>query len=210
MTVGNIMKHSLPYLGIAFSLTSGLLLGCGFQNPQVSTTTPSSNGILAQANVVTYDDPVMAIATKYPGNMTVDANCSGEGCGYFFKFKPQSNALDQAEVHLFLQRGATTAGEVEKYVTGPNGLLADNGWMVVKGATPPQDLMYPWVKQIITFSTDREMMGHILIGETKGQGLRVTLLYAAEMSNSYWPAAKTILNNLEFKADQLPLKPSQE
>ena len=204
------MKHSLTHLGIAFSLTSGLLLGCGFQNPQVSTTTSPSPGILAQANVVTYDDPVMAIATKYPSNMTVDANGSGEGCGYFFKFKPQNNALDQAEVHLFLERGATTAGEVEKYVTNPNGLLSSNGWMMTKGATPPQELMYPWVKQIITFSTDREMMGYILIGETNGQGLRVTLLYPAEMSNSYWPAAKIILENLEFKADKLPLKPSQE
>jgi hypothetical protein len=204
------MKHPLTYLGIAFGLTSVLLLGYGFQNPQVSTTIPSSNGILAQANVVTYDDPVMAIATKYPGNMTVDANCSGEGCGYFFKFKPQNNALDQAEVHLFLGRGATTAGEVEKYVTGPNGLLASNGWIMTKDATPPRELMYPWVKQIITFSTAQKMRGYILIGETNGQGLRVTLLYPAEMSDSYWPAAKMILDNLEFKADKLPLKPYRE
>jgi hypothetical protein len=49
------------------------------------------------------------------------------------------------------------------------------------------------------------MAGHILIGETNGQGVRVTLFYPAEMSGSFIPAAKTILDNLRFKPDKLPI-----
>jgi hypothetical protein len=156
----------------------------------------------SQAGLKTYADPVMAIATKYPSNMTVDANCAGEGCGYFFKFTPQKNALDDAEVHIFLPANAKTAAQAE---TGLNDLIKSNGWIVAKQATPPQEWKYPWVKKIITFSTDKEMAGHILIGETNGQAVRVTLLYPAEMSGAFTPAAKTILDNLKFKPDKLPI-----
>lgn len=154
------------------------------------------------ANLKTYDDPTMAIATKYPSNMTVDANCSGEGCGYFFKFTPQKNALDDAEVHIFLPAGAKTAAQAE---IGLNDLIQSNGWTVASKSTSPQEWKYPWVKKVITFSTDKEMAGHILIGETNGQGVRVTLLYPAEMSGAYVPAAKIILDNLQFKPDKLPI-----
>jgi len=154
------------------------------------------------ADLKTYDEPVMAIATKYPSNMTVDANCSGEGCGYFFKFTPQKNALDEAQVQIFLPAGAKTAAEAE---IGLNDLIQSNGWTVAQSATTPSEWTYPWVKKVITFSTDKEMAGHILIGETNGQGVRVTLLYPAEMSSPFTPAAKTILDNLRFKADKLPI-----
>jgi hypothetical protein len=55
------------------------------------------------------------------------------------------------------------------------------------------------------------MTGYILIGETNGQGVRATLLYSAdsaEMSNAFMPSAKTILDNLQFKPDKLPIKSS--
>ncbi len=113
-------------------------------------------------------------------------------------------------MHVFLPAGAQTAAEVEQFVVGPNGFMASNDWTAVQEATPPQKLFYPWVKKVITFSTDKEMMGEILLGETNGQGLRVTLLYPAEMSDAYWPAAKPILENLTFKADLLPISRSAE
>lgn len=53
------------------------------------------------------------------------------------------------------------------------------------------------------------MIGQILIGETNGQGAQTTLFYPSNMANSFLPAAHTILNNLQFKADKLPLEPSQ-
>ena len=159
-------------------------------------------GEATQANLKTYDEAVMAIATKYPSNMTVEDNCSGEGCGYFFKFTPQKNALDDAQVHIFLPAGAKTTADAE---IGLTDLIKSNGWTIASQATSSEEWKYPWVKKIITFSTDKEMAGHILIGETNGQGVRVTLLYPAEMSASFTPAAKTILDNLQFKPDKLPI-----
>ena len=188
-----------PSLSTPTSVKGTVLFPDGTKPQTWPSTMPPT---AAQADLKIYDDPVMAIATKYPGNMTVNANCAGEGCGYFFTFQPQNNALDQAEVHLFLAAGAGTAAEAEK---SANGLIESNGWQVVSGATPPSELNYPWVKKIISVAADKGMTGHILVGETNGQGVRVTLLYPTEMSGTFLPAAKTILGNLQFKPDKLPI-----
>jgi putative lipoprotein len=185
----------LPALAANAPIKGTVLFPEGTEPQTMSKATTS-------ANLKTYDDPVMAIAAKYPSNMTVDANCSGEGCGYFFKFTPQKNALDEAEVQIFLPAGAKTAAQAE---VGLNDLIKSNGWTVASQTTSPQEWKYPWVKKVITFSTDKEMAGHILIGETNRQGVRVTLLYPAEMSGAFTPAAKTILDNLKFKPDKLPI-----
>jgi len=163
---------------------------------KVGSDTPSKTGLQI------YDDPVMAIATKYPNTMAIESNCSGEGCGYFFKFKPQNTGLDQSEVHIFLSAGARTAADSEK---SANGLIQSNGWQVTAAATPPQDLSYPWVKKVIAFSAEKGMMGYILIGETNRQGIQITLRYPTELSATFMPAAKTILDNLQFKPDKLPI-----
>jgi hypothetical protein len=188
------------------SLPQGTALFPDGTEPQTLSGTASQAS--SQANLKLYNDPVMAISTQYPDTMTVEPNCSGEGCGYSFKLKPQNNALDQSEVQIFLPSGAKTAAEVETFVVGSNNLLDSNGWVAMKDAKPPQDLMYPWVKKVIPFSADKEMTGYILIGETNGQGVRATLLYSAEMSNAFMPNAKTILDNLQFKPDKLPIKSS--
>ncbi len=162
-------------------------------------TLPTST---SQGNVQTYDDPVMAIATQYPDDMTVDANCSGEGCGYFFKFKPQNTALDQAEVHIFLPAGAQTTDQA---AIGVDELMESNGWQAAPDTTAPADLTYPWVKTIAAFTTNQGMTGYLFIGETHNQGVRVTLLYPKEMADTFLPAAKLVLDNLQFKADKLPI-----
>lgn len=159
----------------------------------------------SDSNLTIYDETATGIPlkTQYPQTMEVSATGSGEGVGVFFKFKPQKNALDQAEVHFFFPTGAKTATEIESFVTDSNGLIANNSWTLVKEATPPEDLMYLWVKKIITFSTDQEMMGHILLGETNNQAVQVILLYSAEMSENYWSDAKIVLDNVEFASNLL-------
>lgn len=167
---------------------------------------------ISQANLQTYDETSAGIPVKaqYPQTMEVSGMGSGEGVGVFFKFKPQDKVLEEAEVHFFLPAGGKTAAEIEPFVTGPNGLMANNGWTLVKEAQPPQDLMYPWVKEIITFSTAQEMEGHILLGEIEGQALQVTLLYPREMADNYWSAAKTVLDSVEFDPNLLPIKSSED
>lgn len=205
------MKRDCIALGIAFGVINGLLLGCG--SPADQTTIPSSpsasptasnspSTVPEQADLQTYDNPVMAIATQYPSTMTIEDTCSGEGCGYFFRFQPQGNALDQSEVHIFLAAGARSAADSEQ---NANSLIESNGWQIVPDATPPQEFTYPWVSKTITFADETGMTGHILIGETNGQGVQVTLRYPAEMFDTFLPAAQTILDNLQFKADKLPI-----
>jgi hypothetical protein len=187
------VQSALP----AAAATEGAVLFPEGTNPE-RLPAPAS-----QRDLKSYDEPAMAIATKYPDTMTVDAMCSGEGCGYFFKFKSQYSALDQSEVHLFLPAGAKTAKDAE---IGLDSLMQGNGWKTAKTAPPASEFIYPWVKKIIPFSAEQEMTGYILIGETHNQGVRATLLYSTELSKTFIPAAKTVLDNLQFKPDKLPLK----
>lgn len=188
--------------------------------PQLSpdTTTelspqPPETAQAAAANLLTYDETAsgMPVSAQYPETMQVEGGCSGEGCGFSFRFVPQGNGLDEAEVHVFLPAGVATAADQEVFVTGPNGLIANSGWIVdsldTDGST---QFPYPWVEKVINFSTDKEQSGHILLGQTDGQAVQVLLLYPAEMADAYWPAAKTVLDSLAFDADLLPLSRSSE
>jgi hypothetical protein len=176
--------------------TKGLVLFSEGTNPE-RLPTPAS-----QRDLKSYDEPAMAIATKYPDIMTVDATCSGEGCGYFFKFKPQNSALDQSEVHLFLPAGAKTAKDAE---IGLDSLMQGNGWKTAETAPPASEFTYPWVKKIIPFRAEQGMTGHIIIGEIYSQGVRAVLLYPAELYEIFMPAAKSVLDNLQFKPEKLPI-----
>ena len=167
---------------------------------------------ISQVNLQNYDETANGIplTTKYPDTIDVITTGSGEGVGVFFEFKPQGNALERAEVHFFFPTGSKTATELESFsIERSNSLMVNNGWTPVREATPPQDLLYPWVKKIITFSAPQEMMGRILLGETNGQGLRVTLLYPAEMADAYWFSVKPLLDNVEFEANLLPIKSNE-
>ena len=180
----------------AEAATKGTVLFPEGTNPE---TLPK---LASRGDLKSYDEPTMAIATKYPDTMTVDAICSGEGCGYFFKFKPQNSALDKAEVHLFLPAGAKTAKDAE---TGLDSLMQGNGWKTAETAPPASEFTYPWVKKIIPFRAEHGMTGYILIGEMYSQGVRATLLYPAELSETFISAAKAVLDNLEFKQHKLPI-----
>lgn len=155
----------------------------------------------------TYDEPQMPIKTQYPGDMQVQGSASGEGCGFFFSFKPQKNALDQAQVHIFLPRGAATAAAHEPFVTGPRGLLKNNGWKKAGASKDSAKFPYAWVKKIISFSDPKNqgMGGKILLGEAGGQAVQVTLYYPAALSQEFLQSANVILGNLQFKSDKLPL-----
>jgi hypothetical protein len=164
----------------------------------------------AQTKLQTYDEPHIPLKTRYPENMKVFGSGSGEGVGISFNFKPQGNALDDAEIGFFFPRGSKTAADFEQFVTGPNGLIENNGWQLDSQTTDTSEFPYPWVKKVIYFSTDKEQSGRILLGETNGQAVQVILLYPAEMSEAYWPSARTILENLEFKSDLLPIGSKQD
>lgn len=159
------------------------------------------------AKLQTYDEPGMPIRAEYPDSMTLEGGCSGEGCGFNFRFKPQGNALDKAEVHIFLPAGAASAAAQEPFVTGPNGLLANNGWKKGGDTTDTGKFPYKWVRKIISFSDlrNKDMVGNILLGEASGQAVQVMLYYPSDRAKEFLANANLILEKLHFKSDKLPL-----
>lgn len=220
------MRHLITALGITL-LSSTLVLACSRQEEpakaQKPATTPQAapakqeaakhaplapeHGKEGAPKLQIYDEPGMAIRTEYPGTMEVVGTGSGEGSGFIFSFKPQENALDKAKVHIFLPRGAGTAAAQEPFVTGPQGLITNNGWEKEGDTTNKTEFPYGWVRKIISFSDPRNkgMMGKILLGEASGQAVQVILYYPSDMDKEYRANADIILGRLHFKSDKLPL-----
>jgi hypothetical protein len=159
------------------------------------------------AKLQIYDEPGMAIRTEYPDTMAVVGTGSGEGSGFIFSFKPRGNALDKAKVHIFLPRGAATAAAQEPFVTGPNGLLENNGWKKEDASTDTGNFPHGWVKKIISFTDpkNKDMAGKVLLGEASGQAVQVILYYPADMADAFFANTDIILGKLHFKSDKLPL-----
>jgi len=221
------MRRSILLLGIALvSLT--LILACGkpeepakkapkaAAKPQATPAQKEAakpeapaqeEGQKETGQLQKYDEPGMPIRAEYPDTMTLEGGCSGEGCGFTYNFKPRGNALDKAEVHIFLPVGAASAAAQEPFVTGPNGLLHNNGWKKEGETTDTGKFPYEWVKKVISFSDpgNQGMEGKILLGETHGQAVQVTLYYPADMAAEFLAQANLVLENLQFKDDKLPL-----
>jgi hypothetical protein len=220
------MKRSILILGLAAVLLT-LVLACGKQEEPAKAQKPATKTQAAPAKqevakqeslakehdkegiakLQIYDEPGMAIRTEYPDTMKVQGTGSGEGSGFIFSFKPRGNALDTAKVHIFLPRGAATATDQEQFVTGPKGLLENNGWKKEGETTDTAGFPYGWVRKIISFSDpkNRGMAGKILLGESSGQAIQVILYYPGDMDKEFLTSANLILGKLHFKSDKLPL-----
>jgi hypothetical protein len=223
------LRHVISIVGITL-VSISLVLGCGKQEEPAKVQKPAAkkqaapakqeaaqqkppgkeHGQKGTAKILIYDEPGMAIRAEYPDTMDVEGMSSGEGSGFFFRFKPQGNALDKAEVHIFLPRGAATAADLERFVTGPKGLLENNGWKKEGETTDTGKFPSKWVKKVISFADpkNKAMVGKILLGETSGQAVQVTLYYPADKGDEFLTNAHLILGKLHFKSDKLPLKKS--
>jgi len=220
------MRRSILFLGTAL-LSFTLVWACGKPEKPATAEKPApkeqaapapkeaakpetpaqEQGRKESAQLQVYDEPGMPIRARYPETMMVEGGCAGEGCGFTFNFKPQGNALDQAEVHIFLPAGTASAADQEPFVTGPNGLLHNNGWEKEGETTDKGEFAYEWVSKIINFSApgNKGMVGKILLGETHGQAVQVTLYYPDNMAEEFLTQAHLVLENLKFKEDKLPL-----
>jgi hypothetical protein len=97
-----------------------------------------------------------------------------------------------------------------EWITGPNGLIESNGWHLDGSRSDEaSEFSYPWFEMVFDISTDLAQSGHILIGQSNGQAIQVTLLYPAEMADTYWLSAGTVLDSLKFDANLLPVKTSE-
>jgi hypothetical protein len=175
-------------------------------------STPTDQSIPA-ANLQTYDETAngIPVSAQYPDTIQASGDCAGEGCGIFFTFVPQGNALDTADVYVFLPAGTATAADLEPFVTGADGLIENAGWTVdsteSEGST---EFPYPWVETVIHFSNNTEETGRILLGQTNGQAVQVLIKYPTEMADAYWAEVRPVLDSLAFDANLLPLRISTE
>jgi hypothetical protein len=202
------MHHLIIALGCTTIITSMGWTGFSRAHSVVAMSTP----MIAQATSKTYNGPEynFPIKTQYPTTMEVDGGCAGEGCGFSFTFLPQDNELDNAEVHIFIPQGTKTAAEQAVFITGPNGLIENNGWAIASLGTSTQHLPADWVKQVIDFSADDGETGQIILGEVDGQAIQIMVIYPAAMADQFWSAADIVLQNLTFETRLLPLQPSSE
>jgi hypothetical protein len=215
------MRRSILIMGITM-LSLSFVLACGKPEEPPKAQKPAAklqsapakhypvtkgHGKKGTASLQIYDEPGMAIRTEYPDTMKAQSNGSGEGSGFIFRFKPRGNRLDKAEVHIFLPRGAATAATHEPFVTGPRGLLENNGWKKTSETKDTREFPYEWVRKIISFSDsgNQGMKGEILLGEASGQAVQVILYYCEVMGKEFLANAHVILKNLHFKSDKLPL-----
>ena len=197
------MKHLIS-LASSFLLVSSILL------------TPNSVA-KTLVNLQTYDETTkgIPITAQYPDTMEVFGNGSSEGVGVFFTFKPQATSIDRAEVHVFLPSGTSSVAELETFITSSDGLIENNGWIAggvdnAKVFPYSEEFPYSWVEKVINFKTDMEELGLILLGQTHGQVVQVTLLYPSDMANAYWSNAKTVLDSLKFDAELLRVSQSSQ
>ncbi len=190
---------------LTVKVTDGTAAGPG-QEPHAKEQDKGEIAKGGQKNHI-YDEPNMPIRTEYPGTMQVQGTGSGEGSGFIFTFKPRGNALDKAKVHIFLPRGAATAADQELFVTGPKGLLENNGWKKEGETADIGKFPSAWVRKVISFSdlNNKEMVGKILLGEASGQAVQVILNYPAGMDKEFLANADLILGKLSFKSDKLPI-----
>ncbi|WP_039726241.1 hypothetical protein [Leptolyngbya iicbica] len=202
-------KVFLPLATVGLLLLAGTACTAPETGSEPSETSTEST---APAALLTYDGPAenIPVTAQYPDTMTVMGTGSGEGVGVFFTFTPQGNALDDAEVSVFLPANTSDTGDLMDFITGPNGLIENNGWTLDGSrADTASEFPYPWFEMVFDISTDMEQSGHILIGQAAGQPIQVVVLYPAEMADEFWPAANTVLDSLEFDANLLPITTSE-
>lgn len=194
---------------LTVKVTGGAAAGHG-QEPHAKEQGKKEPAKGEQKNRI-YDETNMPIRTEYPDTMKVEGTGSGEGSGFIFTFKPQGNTLDNAKVHIFLPRGAATASAHEPFVTGPKGLLENNGWKKEGETKDTGKFPSGWVKKVISFSDHKNkgMAGKILLGEASGQAVQVILYYPGDRAEEFLANANLILDKLHFKDDKLPLKKSR-
>ena len=140
-----------------------------------------------------YQHPTVPLVTYYPSAMTVDQDCDRDGCGVTF-----TDEATGAGVIVLFPAGATEAAAVAPDVTGPEGIMADHGW-VVTGIYDDQ-LEFPWARQLVTFEPpDREAIGLVYLGEASGHGFAAIVVFPPEAGDGFMPQVNAMLEELRVK-----------
>lgn len=140
-----------------------------------------------------YQHPTVPLVIYYPATMTVDQDCDPVGCGVSF-----TDEATGAGVIVLFPAGATQAAEVAPYITGPEGLMAENGWL--ETGSYDDQLEFPWARQLVTFAPpDREAMGLVYLGEASGQGFAAIAVFPPEAGDGFMPQVNAMFGEVRVK-----------
>jgi hypothetical protein len=165
--------------------------------PQPETKPPAPD----EATLLTFDGPAqnIPVTARYPHALEVSAMGSGEGVGVHFSFRARTDALAEAELHVFLPKGSATAQELLPFVTDRMGLMENNGWTEVQRAPAGSGrFTQDWADLVIDFTAPQGRSGHIVLGQTGAQAVQVTLLYPDALAGSFWTVMTPVLDSLRF------------
>jgi len=189
----------------ACSESSSMPEGDSGQDAVPMTQPGTTASVPEQPTLLAFDGPAqnIPVIARYSEALEVSAMGSGEGAGVHFSFRPPNDGLADAELHVFLPRGAATAEELLPFVTGPGGLMASNEW-TERQRTPAGSGRFTqdWARTVIDFTATNGHSGHVVLGQSGGQALQVTLLYPDARMDTYWSVMSPVLDSLAFPAAQ--------
>jgi hypothetical protein len=116
----------------------------------------------------------------------------GEGVRFFVNYAGEKN--EDAYAHIAFLNDFQKYAEVIEFINSKNGLLATNKWRVVSRTN---ETPYPWAKEKIVFSAEKNIVGSIYIGEENGKAFYVITHLPAEYVYGFLPNVSLILSNLQ-------------
>jgi hypothetical protein len=185
-----------PFLG-------SLTLGSGPVAAQVSAedwpdTKPVTVLVEGEPQTVTmqlYDQPDVPLVTYYPPAMAVAESCDQDGCFISFTYEDLG-----AAVFFLFPNEASTASQIEPYITGPEGLLAGGGWTVTAEHTHATALHYPWAQKAINFqAADMSSVGVAYLGELEGTAFAAVEVFPPDAGDGFAPQAHAILSEMSLQ-----------
>lgn len=168
--------------------------------PQTRTTTISVEGEQRQIQLTLFEHPDIPATTYVPESLITDVQTfnGGNTIGFSLK-KPDGSRNLHVYVEIFLPTEPMSVEQLEKTVTGEEGLMASQKWQI---SDRTSEVPYVWAKERITFRSQASnplIIGSVWIGEHNGQAFRIIERFPADYGDGFTPLADQILQNLEFK-----------
>jgi hypothetical protein len=161
--------------------------------PATKTVTLLVEGESQEVVMQLYQHPEVPMVTYYPPSLTADQTCDADGCGVSF-----TNEATGTGIVFFFPAGVAQATAVAPYITGPEGLIAGNEWVITGSYT--DDLNFPWARQMVTFQTpERVATGLAYLGEASGRGFAAMAVFPADAGDGFMPQVNALFSEVLVK-----------
>ncbi len=161
--------------------------------PATKTVTVMVEGEPQDLLLQLYQHPEVPLVTYYPSTLTPEQFCDTDGCSVLF-----SNEATQVALIFIFPEGSTQASDMAPYVTGPEGLITANEWVITGSYT--DNLNFSWARQMVTFQTpELTATGLAYLGEANGRGFAVMALFPPDAGDGFMPEANAIFSEVQIQ-----------